>query len=139
MSELIVFIKENMRQIVIVVIIVLFMLVVINIKGLDLNEPKPDSKLVQQVTVETFDNDDENLVNDMLNSANNFCKSFIGDSNALEQSCNTLTRDNCANVECCVLDGTKNKCVAGDINGPTYKTTSDNYYYLGKCLGRCPS
>ena len=54
MSEIVDFIKENIKEIVIIIIVVLFLLVLINIKGVDLNEPKPESKLVQQVTVETF-------------------------------------------------------------------------------------
>ena len=54
MSELQDFILENKIEILIIIGIVLTMLVIINIKGFDLNEPKPESKLVQQVTVETF-------------------------------------------------------------------------------------
>ena len=34
--------------------IVITVLVIINMKGIDLNESKPESKLVQQVTIETF-------------------------------------------------------------------------------------
>lgn len=54
MSELQDFILENKIEILIIIGIVLTMLVIINIKGFDLNDPKPESKLVQQVTVETF-------------------------------------------------------------------------------------
>ena len=145
MSEIVDFIKENIQDIVIIIIVVLFLLVLINIKGVDLNEPKPESKLVQQVTVETFDvNNDEEKVR--LSSSEIFCESYLGDSANLEKGCNQLTESNCGEVKCCVLreDG---KCVAGDINGPTYKTdkdgkliTMDSYYYLGKCRGtNCPT
>jgi len=65
----------------------------------------------------------------------------------LEESCSQLTKDNCAEVGCCVYlrDGFNGKCVAGTSDGPTYKTdpngqmiTADRYYYLGKCYGKCP-
>jgi hypothetical protein len=51
MSELMNFIRENYLGIIVVVSVVLLMLVIISVKGLNLNEPKPESKLVQQVTV----------------------------------------------------------------------------------------
>lgn len=132
MSEIVDFLKENAREITIIVIIVLFLLVLINIKGIHLNAPKPESKLVQQVTVETFSQDDM-----LTNSLDNFCKSYLGKSEELEKACNQITANKCAEVKCCVF--TNDKCVAGDINGPTYKTdkdgkliTIDSYYYLGK-------
>jgi hypothetical protein len=60
----------------------------------------------------------------------------------LEKACNELTESNCADVRCCVYGN--EKCVAGDISGPTYRTdkegkliTMDSYYYLGKCRGHC--
>ena len=56
MSEIVDFIKDNAQEIIIIVIVVLLLLVLINIKGVNLNAPKPESKLVQQVTVETFMN-----------------------------------------------------------------------------------
>ena len=54
MSEVVDFMRENYLAIVIIVSVVLFLLVVIDLKDIDLNPPKPDSKLVQQVTVDTF-------------------------------------------------------------------------------------
>ena len=145
MSEIVDFIKENIKEIVIIVVIVLFLLVLINIKGLDLNAPKPESKLVQQVTVETFSIDsEENIKKMMASSSENFCESYLGNSLELEKACNELTESNCADVRCCVYGN--GKCVAGDISGPTYKTdkdgkliTMDSYYYLGKCRGQCPT
>jgi hypothetical protein len=145
MSEIVDFIKENVKEIVIIVVVVLFLLVLINIKGVDLNAPKPESKLVQQVTVETFSIDsEENIKKMMASSSENFCESYLGNSIELEKACNQLTDSNCADVRCCVYGN--GKCVAGDINGPTYKTdkdgkliTMDSYYYLGKCRGQCPT
>ena len=145
MSEIVDFIKENVKEIVIIVVVVLFLLVLINIKGVDLNAPKPESKLVQQVTVETFSIDsEENIKNLMASPSENFCESYLGNSAELEKACNELTESNCADVKCCVYGN--GKCVAGDVSGPTYKTdkegkliTMDSYYYLGKCRGRCPT
>ena len=134
MSEIIDFIKENIQEIVIIVVVVLLLLVIINIKGIDLNAPKPKSKLVKQVIVETFvpDDSEENIKKMMASSSENFCESYLGNSQDLEKDCNQLTKGN---------------CVAGDISGPTYKTdkdgkliTMDSYYYLGKCRGtNCPT
>ena len=145
MSEIVDFIKENVKEIVIIVVVVLFLLVLINIKGVDLNAPKPESKLVQQVTVETFSIDsEENIKNLMASPSENFCESYLGNSAELEKACNELTESNCADVKCCIYGN--GKCVAGDVSGPTYKTdkdgkliTMDSYYYLGKCRGRCPT
>jgi len=145
MSEIVNFIKENVKEIVIIVVVVLFLLVLINIKGVDLNEPKPESKLVEQVTVETFSiESDENIQKMMASSSENFCESYLGNSMELEKACNELSESNCANIKCGVY--VNGKCVAGDISGPTYKTdkdgkllTMDSYYYLGKCRRSCPT
>lgn len=143
MSEIVDFLKENARQIIIIVVIVLFLLVLINIKGINLNEPKPESKLVQSVTVESFtkkdvEDSDANIEKMMATSSDIFCESYLGNSEELEKACNQLTESNCGEVKCCVFGN--GKCVSGDINGPTYKTdkdgkliTMDSYYYMGKC------
>jgi hypothetical protein len=90
-----------------------------------LNNPDINTKLIQQVTVETF------------NSKTQFCETNLGNSSELEKSCNELTKNNCVKVDCCVF--TNNHCVAGGSDGPTYKKdkngnliTADTYYYLGK-------
>lgn len=144
MSEILDFIKENSQMIILIVIVVLFLLVIISIKGIDLNEPKPESKLVQEVTVETFEQNSmqdsqENIEKMKLNPAISFCESYLGNSQELEGACNQLTETNCAQTPCCVYkDSDNSKCVAGGIHGPTYKTdkdgkliTMDSYYYLG--------
>ena len=145
MSEIVDFIKENFKMIILIVIVVLLLLVIINIKGIDLNEPKPESKLVQEVTVETFEQNSmqdsqENIEKMKLNMSNSFCESYLGNSQELEGACNQLTKTNCAQTSCCVFTNNKDssKCVAGGIHGPTYKTDKDgklitmgSYYYLG--------
>ena len=151
MSEIIDFIKENSKMIIIIVVVVLLLLVVINIKGIDLNPPKPETKLVQQVTVETLDtmngssmqDTKENIERMKLNPVESFCESYLGNTQELETACNQLTETNCAQTKCCVFikNGLNEvgKCVAGDLQGPTYKTdkdgkliTMDAYYYLGQ-------
>ena len=141
MSKIIDFIKKNTQEIIIIGMIVLFLLGLINIKGLNLNDPKSESKLIKEVIVETFDSD-ENIQKMMSSSAEIFCESYLDDSTSLETACNELTKSNCGDVKCCVYGN--GKCVSGDINGPTYKTdkdgkllTMDTYYYLGNCRGVC--
>ena len=150
MSEIVDFIKENYVSIAIIVVVVLLLLVIIKIKEIDLNPPKPESKLVQQVTVETLDNMNDASVLDLeenierlkFNPVESFCESYLGNSLELDKACNELTETNCAQTKCCVYTG--KKCVAGDKDGPTYKTdqdgkliTMDTYYYLGKCTCKC--
>lgn len=140
MSEFVDFMKENYKMIAVIVIVVIFLLVIIEIKDIEMNPPKPESKLVQQVTVETFDSMSEKKAN----LADSFCKSYLGNSQELEGACNELTKKNCAQTSCCVFTVSKEgeeeegKCVAGGPNGPTYRTdkdgkliTIDSYYYLG--------
>ena len=135
----------------------MLLLVVINIKGIDLNPPKPETKLVQEVTVETLDtmngssmqDTKENIERMKLNLGESFCESYLGNAQELERACNQLTETNCAQARCCGFikngqNGLKGvnelgQCVAGDLQGPTYKTdkdgkliTMDAYYYLGQ-------
>jgi len=143
--DIIDFFKQNYLNIFIVVFLVFGLLVVISIKDINLNVPKPPTKLVQEVTVETFtehslNDSSENIEQLKLQPSESFCQSYLGNSAALEPACNQLTETNCAQTNCCVY--TNGKCVAGDINGPTYKTdtngkmiTMDTYYYLGKKHG----
>lgn len=138
MSEIVNFIQENLQTILIIIIFVFGLLVIININDLDLNSPISESKLVQEVTVETLDMMDEEV---KLNLADSFCKSYLGKTTELEGGCNQLTKTNCEKSSCCIFT---DKCVAGGLDGPTYKTdnngkliTIDTYYYLGKCKGKC--
>jgi len=152
MNELIEFINSSYISISIIVFIVLGLLVVISIYGINLNKSNPKPKLIQEVTVETFEenvekimaNKNEDLDNLRLLPSESFCDSYLGNSAELEMACNQLTETNCAEAGCCVFTKTGSKCVAGDVHGPTYKTdksgnliTLDSYYYLGKCYGNC--
>ena len=142
MNDLFQFIDNNYLPITIIVVVVLVLLLIINIEGIDLNKPKPKTHLVQEVTVETFteksfNDSNENIEHLKLQPAESFCQSYFGNSAELEPACNQLTETNCAETSCCVFSN--GKCVAGDVNGPTYKTdstgnliTMDTYYYLGK-------
>jgi len=69
-----------------------------------------------------------------------FCKSQIGGIS----KCNTLTQNNCNKTSCCVWlndDKIDNKCVKGNVNGPTFntdkngKTVKSSYYFMNKCYG----
>jgi len=140
MSDIVDFINSNYLNILIIILIVLTLLVIINIKGINMNPPKPESKLVQEVTVETFDqgiNINKEYSELKLQPSESFCKSYLGKSQELELECNKLTETSCAETSCCVFNN--NKCVAGGMNGPTYKTdkdgkliTIDSYYYRGQ-------
>ena len=139
MSEIVNFIKYNFVSIAIIVIIVLFLLVVIKIKEIDLNPPKPESKLIQQVTVETLGMLDAKEETEDINfsPAESFCESYLDNSADLEGACNELTESNCGTTRCCIYTG--KKCVAGGKYKPTYKTdengkliTIDSYYYMSE-------
>jgi hypothetical protein len=122
MSQIIDFIRANLTMIILIVFVVLGLLLIINIKDIDLNPPKPESKLVQQVTVETFSNSTTSFSEDniVLQPSDSFCKSYLGNSSELNVSCGLLTETNCSKTSCCVYNN--KKCVAGDKqNGPTYK------------------
>lgn len=65
------------------------------------------------------------------------CDKTTTDNPELEKKCNSLSFDNCNLSSCCVLlDG--NKCVAGDMSGPIFKSKNNvpieyNFYsYQGK-------
>ena len=100
MSQIIDFIRENLTMIMLIVFVVLGLLLIINIKDIDLNPPKPESKLVQQVTVETFTNSNSTTSftedNTVLQPSDSFCKSYLGNSSELNVSCGLLTETNCS-------------------------------------------
>jgi hypothetical protein len=88
----------------------------------------------------------EGLDSDISDPAVSFCKAFEGNSSELEKACGGLTTENCKNSNCCVW-ANDNKCTAGGVTGPTYKTDANgkpieinNYYYMNKCYGsNCPN
>jgi hypothetical protein len=153
------FIKENYISIAVIVSIVFVLLIIISIKGWDLNPPKPESKLVQEVVVETFSpgsvetftpgdpnsNPNSDIMKEIqslkLSPSDSFCQSHLGKSAKLEMACNELTEEGCMQTQCCVLtssSGKKSVCKAGDKNGPTFRKDKDGnlismdaYYYQG--------
>jgi hypothetical protein len=141
MSEIIDFIKENYVRIAVIVSLIFTLLIIISIRGWDLNPPKPESKLVQQVVIEAFNipNETGTTPNSFeLSPSDSFCKSHLGNSAKLETSCSNLTQNNCAKTSCCVWleSGSKGKCAASYKDSPTYKKDSDGqlitmdpYYY----------
>lgn len=145
MNEIVDFIKKNYVSIAVVVSVIFALLIIISIIGWNLNPPKPESKLIQQVTVETFVNYDVNdqksiikeLDNLKLSPSDSFCQSHLGNSAKLEQSCSQLTEDGCQQTKCCVWTKSTNnteKCMAGDKNGPTYTNnlkTMSAYHWQG--------
>ena len=72
MTEIVDFIKENYVSIAVLVSVIFSLLIIISIIGWNLNPPKPKAKLVQQVTVETFDTFDKNNICSWKNNNNIF-------------------------------------------------------------------
>ena len=150
MNEFVSFIKENYISIAVIVSSIFVLLIIISIREWDLNPPKPDSKLVQSVTVETFtpgggEQKNEDIMKEIqslkLSPSDSFCQSHLGKSAKLEMSCGQLTEDGCMQTSCCVLttsSDNKPVCKAGDKNGPTFQKDKDGnlismdaYYYQG--------
>lgn len=73
-----------------------------------------------------------------------FCASTESSMIEREKKCMALSEDTCAATDCCVSFGGQ-KCVAGDISGPSIKsnysdfliTNKDYYYFKGECYGNC--
>ena len=149
MIEIVNFIKENYVSIAVIISVVFALLIIISIREWDLNPPKPDSKLVQEVVVETFEqNLTEEISSMKLSSSDSFCQSHLGKSAELETSCSELTDEGCSQTTCCVLTTSsgKNVCKAGDKDGPTFKKDAngnlismDAYYYEGKQYSGAPT
>ena len=75
-----------------------------------------------------------------MKPAESLCGCAHGDLDTLNTQCGMLTEFNCKRVGCCVYTS-ENKCVAGNITGPTaeYAANIDYYYYKNKCYGNnCP-
>ena len=82
----------------------------------------------------------------LLNSdfKEDICTKYQGDFETINKKCRQLSATNCKIPECCVLlNGTK--CVAGNINGPTFLTKDGKkadqlyFYYKEQCYGNCES
>ena len=156
MNALLNFFNENATYVAIVIAVVFILLVYINFFDIDLNKPT-NKKLTQTVTVETFGNretDDNNrlyqastntgsdVTQDFtIDGAKSFCENHRGKSGDLNASCKLLTTDNCKSSSCFVLvqGQNGNTCMAGDVNGPTFKKDKDGnmismdaYYFQGQ-------
>ena len=146
-SELI---RSNILNIFIGVIVIFALIIFIEVSNLNLNPDQSNKKVVQVVNIEALQNNMKDKKEKVeppntsinLNPVSDFCKSS---SASLKESCAKLTKKNCNSTSCCiVLNG--EKCVAGNQDGPTFKTDSgeditvDYYYYQNKCYGNsCPA
>ena len=159
MNAVLNFFYENATYVAIIIAVIFLSLVYINFYDIDLNKPST-KKLTQTVTVETFENPETNGPNDKtvlyqasqdigtdasqdftIDGAKSFCENHRGKSGDLNTSCKMLTTDNCKSSSCCVLvqGQNGNTCMAGDINGPTFKKDKDGnmismdaYYFQGR-------
>ena len=167
MNAIVNFLSENVTYVAIIIAIIVSLLVYISVNNIDLNKPT-NKKLTQTVTVETFGNretyvnqetfvpitNDKNkpyqastntgcdLSQDfMIHGAKSFCENHRGKSSDLNTSCKMLTNDNCTSSDCCVLvqGQNGNTCMAGNVNGPTFKKDKDGkmismdaYYFQGQ-------
>lgn len=151
MNALFNFLNENLLYIAIIIIIIVSLLVYINLNNIDLNKI-PTKKLTQTVTVETFNNLNSNLDQATqfidFSGPNSFCETHQGNSPSLNLACKGLTDENCSSIPCCVLvqGQNGNKCMAGGVNGPTFKKDTngnlismDTYYYEGKLYTGAPT
>jgi len=140
------FSRSYILNIFIGVICIFALIIFIDVSNINLNPDKSTKKVVQVVNIEALKNNNDKkeapntTIN--LNPVSDFCKSS---SDSLKTSCGKLTKKNCNSTSCCiVLNG--EKCVAGNQDGPTFKTESgedisiDYYYYQNKCYGNnCPA
>ena len=125
-------------KIFIVSFLIIYLITIINLIGLNLNEQILSKKLINVATIEGLDTQ---LPASSGRKA--FCDSHKGFD--LEQSCNKLTKFNCGLTSCCVYTS-DNKCKAGNMSGPTFNTNSKgltkpvDYYFQNKCYGqKCPN
>ena len=128
------FLRENWSDILFFLLLIVVYMIFVTVNGNATSSASGEKKTVKTIVIETFFGDD-------------FCASHIGNSQYLDKSCSKLSKGMCMATDCCVYtkyDGEKvGKCVAGDENGPTYLTNSDDdtpmemeyYYYKKKKLG----
>ena len=92
-----------------------------------------------KILIEGYDN---NLVDVDLSPPTSFCQLTNSGKN-MEESCNSLTYDNCNQVSCCgwLKSKSKTKCVYGNKSGPVFKTFDgspieiDEYRHNNICYG----
>ena len=92
-----------------------------------------------QSYIEGYDTFDPSTVS----GPNSFCSHYQPNPKILNNKSQGLTKTNCMNTRCTVWTE-ENGCVAGNSEGPTYRTDSnqkpiniDAYYYMNKCYGNC--
>jgi hypoxanthine-guanine phosphoribosyltransferase len=127
-------------KIFIVVIILFGIILLMSFLNSKNQNKQPTTKELKEVVIIEKMTTDTDLKYD---NAASFCTNHdnLPSGNTLEESCNKLTNENCNSVSCCVLLNGE-KCVAGDADGPTFKTETngskrnvDFYYYQKKCYG----
>jgi hypothetical protein len=136
------FSRNNVLNIFIGVIFIFALIIFMDVININLNTEESNKKVVQVVNIEALKNNNDTDTSIDLNPISDFCKSG---SDSLKTSCGKLTKKNCNSTTCCImLNG--EKCVAGNEDGPTFKTESgediniDYYYYQNKCYGNsCPT
>jgi hypothetical protein len=92
-----------------------------------------------KILIEGYEN---NLVDVDLSPTTSFCQLTNSGKN-MEESCNSLTYDNCNQVSCCgwLKSASKTKCVYGNKSGPVFKTFDgipieiDEYRHNNICYG----
>lgn len=92
-----------------------------------------------KILIESYEN---NVMDLDLSPSTSFCQSTDSGKN-MEESCNSLTYDNCNKVSCCgwLKSASKTKCVYGDKSGPIFRTVDgtpieiDEYYHKNLCYG----
>ena len=74
-------------------------------------------------------------------TGHSFCSLYVSKPQELNAKCSTLTEQNCNATSCCVwLNGAS--CVAGDANGPTFRTKAGKdidvkyYAYKNSVMGK---
>ena len=136
------FSRSNVLNIFIGVIFIFALIIFMDVININLNTEESNKKVVQVVNIEALQNNTDINTTINLNPISDFCKSS---SDSLKTSCGKLTKKKCNSTTCCImLNG--EKCVAGNEDGPTFKTESgediniDYYYYQNKCYGNsCPT
>jgi hypothetical protein len=99
-------------------------------------QDKPDMLLTpDNLSSEIVKNDIEIGV-----GSENLCSLYSSQPMKLNEKCGSLTEGNCNVTSCCVwLNG--KSCVAGNANGPTFRTNKNvpieilNYSFMGKLSG----
>jgi hypothetical protein len=136
-SDIVQFLKTNFLNILIVVFMFFTFLTFIQLMHLNFNTTQTDSKVAEDVVLETIKNMN-------MTPSDAFCQSYLGKSNLLEEGCSRLNKNQCLQTNCCIYTDLF-KCSAGTVEGPTYKTnvdgefiSNDYYYYRNKCYGNCP-